>query len=198
MYKSFFKRGIDISVALILCFALVPVLFIVFILVKIDSPGPLFFKQERVGRNLRFFYILKFRTMTHEKREVGIEPIIGRGMGVTPVGFYLRRFKLDELPQVFNVLLGDLSLVGPRPSVKEQLANMTEEEKKRYSIRPGLTGLSQVSGNIHLSWKKRYQMDLEYVRNYSIQNDIKILFRTFTVICKGEDYYLNKPLKLEK
>ena len=198
MYKVWIKRLLDFSIALFLCLFLIPLILVIFVLVKVDSRGPLFFKQERVGKNLQLFHVLKFRTMTNEKRTVGDKPIIGKAAGVTRVGFYLRRLKIDELPQIFNVLQGDISLVGPRPSVKEQLANMTEEEKKRYSIRPGLTGLSQVSGNIHLSWKERYQKDLEYVRNYSFINDIKILCRTLTVIFKGEDYFLNKPLKLEE
>jgi lipopolysaccharide/colanic/teichoic acid biosynthesis glycosyltransferase len=171
---------------------------IIFILIKLDSKGPLFFKQERVGKGLRLFYVFKFRTMTNEKRVVGDKPIIGKANGVTRVGFYLRRYKIDELPQLFNIVKGDISLVGPRPSVKEQLDSMTEDEKKRYSIRPGLTGLSQVSGNIHLSWKERFQKDLEYVRNISLLNDIKIFVRTIIVIIMGEDFYVNKPLKLEK
>lgn len=198
MYSTFFKRLIDLLVAATLIILFSPFIILIFILIKLDSKGPLFFKQERVGKGLKLFYVLKFRTMTNEKRAVGDKPIIGKAHGVTRIGFYLRRYKIDELPQVLNVLRGDVSLVGPRPSVKEQLDNMTDEEKKRYSIKPGLTGLSQVSGNIHLSWKQRYQKDLEYVRNISVLNDINILIRTIIVIFKGEDYYLNKPLKLEK
>ena len=198
MYSPFLKRLIDLLIAATLLIIFSPFIVIIFILIKIDSKGPLFFKQERVGKGLRLFYVFKFRTMTDIKRTVGEKPIIGKANGVTRVGFYLRRYKIDELPQVFNVLMGDVSLVGPRPSVKEQLYNMTDEEKKRYSIKPGLTGLSQVSGNIHLSWKERYQKDLEYVKNISLLNDIKILGRTIIVIIMGEDYYINRPLKLEK
>jgi lipopolysaccharide/colanic/teichoic acid biosynthesis glycosyltransferase len=191
------KRIIDVFVASLFCIVFLPLVLVIFVLIKIDSRGPLFFKQERVGKDLDLFMVLKFRTMTNEKREVGNKPIIGKADGVTQVGHVLRRFKIDELPQLLNVLKGDLSLVGPRPSVPKQLNNMTDEEKRRYSVKPGLTGLAQVSGNIHLSWKERYQKDLEYVDNYSFINDVRILIRTIFVIIRGEEYYLNKPINLK-
>lgn len=197
MYRKLFKRLIDIFLSLILLSLLLPLTVLVFISIKLDSRGPIFFKQERIGKNLRLFQVFKFRTMTNETRTVGDKPLIGKAVGVTGVGYYLRRYKIDELPQFINVLKGDISLVGPRPSIQEQLVNMTEDEKKRYSIRPGLTGLAQVSGNIHLSWKDRYQKDLEYVRNINFLNDMRILLRTIVVIIKGENHYLNKPLKFE-
>jgi lipopolysaccharide/colanic/teichoic acid biosynthesis glycosyltransferase len=191
------KRIIDVFVASLFCIVFLPLVLVIFVLIKIDSRGPLFFKQERVGKDLDLFMVLKFRTMTNEKREVGNKPIIGKADGVTQVGHVLRRFKIDELPQLLNVLKGDLSLVGPRPSVPKQLNNMTDEEKRRYSVKPGLTGLAQVSGNIHLSWKERYQKDLEYVDKYSFINDVRILIRTIFVIIRGEEYYLNKPINLK-
>lgn len=174
-----------------------PCLFIVAILVPLESSGPIFFNQERVGKNLRSITVLKFRTMTNEEHKVGIKPIIGKAPGVTKFGYWLRKFKIDELPQLINVFLGNLSLVGPRPSVREQLNNMTKLEKSRYEVRPGLTGLAQVSGNIHLTWKERYKKDLEYISNVSFKNDFKILLRTALLIVKGEKYFLDKPLKLD-
>ena len=162
-----------------------------------ESSGPVFFRQQRVGKNLKTIKVLKFRTMTNENREVGNKPIIGRASGVTKFGYWLRKYKIDEMPQLINVLKGDLSLVGPRPSVRKQLNNMTELEKSRYDVRPGLTGLAQVSGNIHLSWKERYKKDLEYISNISFINDVKILLRTVLLIIKGEEYFLDKPLKLD-
>lgn len=198
MYRNFFKSILDFAVAfLILLLALMPLLVIA-LLILLESSGPLFFKQERVGKDLKFFKVFKFRTMTHEKRTVGDAPIIGKAEGVTKVGYYLRRYKIDELPQLLNVLLGDMSLIGPRPSVPEQLHQMSEAEKQRYSVRPGLTGLAQINGNIHLSWKERFVYDLNYVENVTFWNDIKIIFRTIFIVILGEQKFLNKPTMDEK
>ncbi len=198
MYRNFFKPLIDFLVAfMILLVALIPLL-IISILILLESNGPLFFKQERVGKDLKFFKVFKFRTMTNEKRTVGSTPIIGKAEGVTKVGYYLRRYKIDELPQLLNVLLGDMSLIGPRPSVPEQLHQMSEEEKHRYSVRPGLTGLAQINGNIHLSWKERFVYDLHYVNHVTFWNDIKIIFRTVFIVILGEKKFLNKPIMDEK
>ena len=198
MYRNFFKSVLDFSVAfLILLVALIPLLLIS-LLILTESKGPLFFKQERVGKDLKFFKVFKFRTMTHEKRTVGNTPIIGKADGVTKVGYYLRRYKVDELPQLLNVLLGDMSLIGPRPSVPEQLHQMSEAEKQRYSVRPGLTGLAQINGNIHLSWKERFVYDLNYVDNVTFWNDLKIIFRTVFIVILGEHKFLNKPTMDEK
>lgn len=198
MYQDFIKRGIDFLVSGFFCLLCLPFFILIALLIKIDSRGPIFFKQKRVGKNLVIFEVLKLRTMTHQDRKVGNQPVVGKADGVTTLGFYLRRFKIDELPQLLNVLNGDMSLVGPRPSVPEQLAQMTEQEKHRYSVRPGLTGLSQVSGNIHLSWKERYVYDLEYVHHISWRNDIKIILKTFLIILFGEEKYLHKSKNLIK
>jgi lipopolysaccharide/colanic/teichoic acid biosynthesis glycosyltransferase len=175
---------------------LFPLFLIVSAIIKLETPGPVFFKQKRVGKDLNEFNVFKFRTMTHEKREVS--KIIGKADGVTKIGYYLRRFKIDELPQIINVLTGEMSLVGPRPSIKEQLENMTDEEKKRYSVRPGMTGLAQVCGNIHISWKKRYKYDIKYVNNILFFNDIKIILRTIMIIVKGEEKFINHPLSIRE
>ena len=198
MYRNFLKVFLDFTAAfVIISLVLIPMLIIA-ILVLVESNGPLFFRQQRVGKDLKLFSVFKFRTMTHEKRIVGDTPIIGKADGVTKVGYYLRRYKIDELPQLLNVLLGDMSLVGPRPSVPEQLANMSEEEKRRYSVRPGLTGLAQINGNIHLSWKERFVYDLEYVNKVSFWTDIKIIFKTIFIVVLGEKKFINKPMMNEK
>lgn len=168
----------------------------VMIIIKLETPGPVFFKQKRVGKDLNEFEVLKFRTMTHEKREVS--KIIGKADGVTKSGYFLRRYKIDELPQIINVLLCDMSLVGPRPSIKAQLQDMTDEEIGRYSVRPGMTGLAQVCGNIHISWKKRYEYDLKYVNNITFMNDMKIILRTILIIIKGEENFINQPLSIRE
>ena len=198
MYQQFFKRIIDFLFSLAILFPLFLPLLVIALVIKLESKGPIFFEQYRVGKDLKNFKILKFRTMTHIKRKVGNEPIIGKAVGVTKIGFYLRRFKVDEIPQLINVLLFQMSLIGPRPCMPEQLLNMTENEKKRYNIKPGLTGLSQISGNIHLSWKERYKLDLVYVNNITFLNDFKILFRTIFIVIKGEEKFLNKPFQIRR
>lgn len=173
-----------------------PFFLVISAIIKLETPGPVFFMQKRVGKNLNQFNVFKFRTMTHEKRDVA--KIVGKADGVTIIGYYLRRFKIDELPQILNVLKGDMSLVGPRPSISEQLENMTNEEKKRYSVRPGMTGLAQVSGNIHISWRKRYEYDLKYVHNITFLNDVRIILRTVMIIVKGEEKFINRPLSIRE
>jgi lipopolysaccharide/colanic/teichoic acid biosynthesis glycosyltransferase len=196
LYKKFIKRSIDIGLSALILIVLFPLLLIIAIGIFLESKGPVLFKQFRVGRGLKIFQVFKFRTMTNEKREVGSIPLIGKVDGVTNLGYYLRRFKVDELPQLFNVLKGDMSLIGPRPSIPEQLATMSEREKERYSVRPGLTGLAQINGNIHLTWTERYIHDLNYIENITFSNDVKILFRTIFIILLGEKKFLNKPLSI--
>lgn len=196
MYNKFLKHIFDKIVALFVLMVLSILMILIAILIKLTSKGPVFFRQVRVGKDLKTFKVWKFRTMTNEKRNVGDKPLIGKVAGVTEIGYYLRRFKIDELPQLFNVLNGEMSLVGPRPSIEEQLSNMTNEEKERYLVRPGLTGLAQVSGNIHLTWTERYLHDLKYVKNISFKNDLRILLRTFLLVFIGEEKYVGKPLNI--
>lgn len=194
MYRTFTKRILDVVFAVIFIVISIPISFIASLLIVLDSRGPIFFTQIRVGKNLRTFRVYKFRTMTDKDRTVSETPLIGKAPGVTKVGYYLRRFKIDELPQLYNVVKGDMSLVGPRPSVPEHLEAMNIEQKVRYSVRPGLTGLAQVSGNIHLPWNERFILDNRYVKNMGLTIDIKILLRTLLIIIKGEQYFKNKPL----
>ncbi|MFH5833128.1 sugar transferase [Halalkalibaculum sp. DA384] len=196
MYARFFKRFLDLLASLLLLLLLLPLFILVALLIKLDSRGPVFFIQDRVGKNLKLFKVYKFRTMTDKKRSV--QKVIGKAEGVTRIGYYLRRFKIDELPQLINVCKGEMSLVGPRPSIQEQLEEMNVDEKRRYSVRPGMTGLAQVCGNIHISWSERYKYDLEYVENVSFLNDMKIILRTVLIIFLGEEKFINEPLKLRE
>lgn len=196
MYFQYFKRVFDVIVAFIMILITIPVLIPIFLFIKFDSKGPVFFVQQRVGKDLQPFHVYKLRTMTNEKREV--EKVIGKTKGVTKVGYVLRRFKLDELPQLLNVFKGEMSIVGPRPSIIKQLEEMNAREKKRYSVRPGMTGLAQVCGNIHISWKERYKYDLKYLNNISLMNDLKIISRTLLILIGGEKKFTNNPLRINK
>jgi len=192
MYKVFFKRFIDIFVAISIIIFLLPLFLIIYILVKIDSPGKFFFFQDRLGYQGKIFKIFKIRTM-YDKVRVADREILKNDIEVTKVGYYLRRFKIDELPQIINVFMGDMSLVGPRPCLPRQLNEFNEDGKKRLKVVPGLTGLSQVNGNIHLSWEQRWKYDREYVEKQSFVLDLRIILKTFLILLHGEDKYLKNP-----
>ncbi|MDN3691680.1 sugar transferase [Chryseobacterium tructae] len=192
MYKTFIKRFLDIIIALTVIIFLFPLFLIIYILVKIDSPGKFFFFQERLGYQGKVFKIYKVRTM-YDKERVADREILKGDADVTKIGEYLRRFKIDELPQIINVFKGDMTLVGPRPCLPRQLAEFNEDGRKRIEVVPGLTGLSQVNGNIHLSWEERWKYDREYVEKQSFLLDTKIIFKTFLILLNGEDKYIKRP-----
>jgi lipopolysaccharide/colanic/teichoic acid biosynthesis glycosyltransferase len=192
MYRTFGKRFLDLVVAIPAMILLAPVLALMALLVRLDSPGPLFFTQDRLGRGGKVFRLYKMRTMTARPRVTDHE-IIGRDPEVTRVGYWLRRFKLDELPQFISVLKGDMSVIGPRPGIPEQLSEYDENGRKRLLVRPGLTGLAQVNGNIQLSWPERWCYDAEYVDHLSFGQDLRILVRTFAVVILGEERFLKQP-----
>lgn len=189
------KRIFDLAVSLILmvlCF--IPFLIIA-ILIKVTSPGPVFFMQERPGYHKKIFRIFKFRTMKigSEKMVKGQE-VAKNDERITLIGKFLRRTKIDELPQIINVLKGEMSLVGPRPERVASLEDYNEEISKRLNVLPGLTGLAQVSGNIYLSLQERYKLDVYYVEHFSLWLDFRIIFRTIGVVLRGEEKYLGKML----
>lgn len=189
------KRLIDIIISLIVLIVFLPVWIIVAILIKATSEGPIFFLQDRPGQNKKIFKVYKFRTMKpgSEKMIKGQE-VMKDDDRVTSIGKFLRRTKIDEIPQVLNVLRGEMSLVGPRPERIVSLEEYDDEISKRLNMKPGMTGLAQVSGNIHLDLQDRYKYDVYYVEHYSFWLDIKIIFRTVGVVLLGEDKYLDKRL----
>lgn len=189
------KRIFDIWVAALLLFLLLPIWLPVAILVYTTSKGPIFFCQTRPGFHRKLFKVYKFRTMRpgSEKMVKGQEVMLDDER-ITPIGKFLRRSKLDELPQLLNVLKGEMSLVGPRPERVESLADYTEEIEKRLDMLPGMTGLAQVSGNIYLSLQERYRLDVYYVEHFSLWLDVRILFRTVGVVLLGEERYKGYPL----
>lgn len=180
------KRALDLAVSVPLAIVAAPVVAVSAVLVKVDSPGPAFFTQTRVGRDERTFVVFKLRTMGQELAPDVSQHDMSR---VTHVGKILRRLKLDELPQLANVVLGDMSLVGPRPCIPETLDEIDDESRARFLVRPGLTGLAQVSGNTTLDWPARWRLDRSYVENLSLKLDAEILARTALVVLFGEQRF---------
>lgn len=180
------KRALDIVLSGLALLLLTPVFLGLAAFIKLRSPGPVFFRQARIGLNGAEFSLLKFRSMHSEAAALRnaattrrADPRVFRG------GETIRKYKLDELPQIVNVLRGDMSVVGPRPTVREDYDRMTPQQRRRASIRPGLSGLAQISGNTSLSWPERIVLDLEYIDTLSFWNDIRIILRTFGLIFTG-------------
>lgn len=192
MYKLIFKRFLDLALSIpaFICFS--PFLFLAYITVKLTSKGPFFFFQERLGKKGRIIRVIKIRTMVHAERTPNREILKGDAE-VTKVGYFLRRLKIDEMPQVLNVINGDMSLVGPRPGLPSQLPEFNEDGRARLTVKPGLTGLAQVNGNIHLTWPERWKYDRYYAENLSFGLDVRIIFKTFLIIILGEHRFLKHP-----
>ena len=183
------KRTADIFFSAAGLIVLMPILLISAILLEIFMPGPLFFKQQRVGKNGRLFNILKFRSMKVDKALEASHDFTRDAERMTPFGKLLRRTQIDELPQLWNVLVGDMSLVGPRPTVKEQTDKYNDYQRQRLNMRPGMTGLAQVNGNVSLTWDERFVYDIEYVNNFSVLLDVRILCKTVLVVIMGEEKF---------
>ena len=177
------KRGFDLIASAVLLVILSPLFLIVAIVIKLDSPGPVFFRQTRTGKNGEEFEILKFRSMVanNDMRDSSCED------KYTRLGGILRKTSIDELPQLINVLRGQMSFVGPRPWVPEYWENMNEYERGRCMVRPGITGLAAAKGRNRLSVFEKINYDLEYVRNYSLRQDIKIIFLTIGQVFKRKE-----------
>jgi len=184
MYK-YLKRGLDFFSSLLGIILLSPVLLLLLILIRIKLGGPVFFTQERPGLGGRAFRMIKFRSMTNERDENG--KLLPDQMRITSLGRFLRKTSLDELPELFNVLRGEMSVVGPRPLLMKYLHFYTEREMKRHQVRPGITGWAQVNGRNLLEWDKRLEMDVEYVENMTLWLDIRILFRTVSGVLRQRD-----------
>lgn len=176
MYRRYIKRLLDIILASIGLILLSPVFLILMILVRTKLGSPVFFHQDRPGKNGEIFGLLKFRSMTDERDEEG--NLLPDAVRLTHFGRILRATSLDELPEFLNILKGDMSFVGPRPLLVRYLPYYTEEEMHRHDVRPGLTGLAQINGRNALNWEDRFRYDLEYVRNLSFAMDVKIVLGT--------------------
>ncbi len=185
LYNKYIKRILDILISLTFIVLFSWLYLILTILVRIKLGSPVLFCQERPGYNEKIFKLYKFRTMTDKRDEKG--NLLPDSERLTKFGSMLRSTSLDELPEMFNILKGDMSLIGPRPLLVEYLPYYTEEERLRHSVRPGLTGLAQVSGRNYLAWDKRLARDVEYVNHISFIMDVKIIIKTIMVVLKKED-----------
>ncbi len=184
MYKSFFKSFIDFFTALIGFVLISPVFLIVLILLFINNNGKPFFFQKRPGKNGKIFNVIKFKTMTDKMDKEG--NLLPDSERLTNTGKFVRKTSLDELPQLINVLKGDMSLIGPRPLLPEYLDLYTPTQSKRHDVKPGITGWAQVNGRNAISWNKKFELDVWYVENISFKLDIQILFKTVSKVIKSE------------
>ncbi|EJC1446902.1 sugar transferase [Vibrio parahaemolyticus] len=190
------KRVIDVLTSLVAMVILSPVFCLLYFLIKIKLGSPVFFSQLRPGKDEKIFRMYKFRTMTDCRDENG--HLLPDSERITQFGAFLRKSSLDELPSLWNILKGDMSLVGPRPLLVEYLDYYTDEEKRRHKVRPGLTGLAQVSGRNNLGWDERLNIDIQYVNNPSLLLDIKILLKTFYKVIKKDDVVVVPSTKFGK
>ena len=183
MYK-YIKRFFDIVSSLLAIIILSPVLVITSIFVRTKLGSPVLFKQERPGKDEKIFTLMKFRTMTDERDENG--ELLPDEFRLTKFGQFLRSTSIDELPELFNILKGDMSVIGPRPLLVRYLPRYNEHQHRRHEVRPGLSGWAQVNGRNTVSWEDKFNMDVEYVENYSMFMDIKILFMTIVNVLKHD------------
>lgn len=186
-FNFFLKRAFDIVVSFVVLVMLtiIPVLIVTPIIIRLTSKGPAFYKQTRIGKDKKPFMLYKFRTMIVEQYDAQGNEIMSEKR-ITKVGRFLRKTSLDELPQLFNVLNGTMSIVGPRPMLDYQAPRCIGEENMRFDVRPGLTGLAQVKGRNNIRWEERIQYDIEYIKNFTFWADIVIMAKTVLLVFKKE------------
>jgi undecaprenyl phosphate N,N'-diacetylbacillosamine 1-phosphate transferase len=185
MYKNYYKRILDIILSLLILVIISPILILVMILLFVVTRENPFFVQTRPGLNEKIFRIMKFKTMNEKKDEKG--QLLPDSLRLTKIGILVRKTSLDELPQFFNVLKGDMSLIGPRPLLLRYLPYYTDEERLRHTVRPGISGWAQINGRNSINWNERLAYDIKYVNNVSFKFDLKILYKTFLKIIVSED-----------
>jgi lipopolysaccharide/colanic/teichoic acid biosynthesis glycosyltransferase len=184
------NRALDIAVAGVLLVLTAPILGLAALAIKLESRGPVFYRQRRVGKDGRPFELLKLRTMVSGAESMGAGIYVLEGdPRITRTGRLLRRFSLDELPNLVNVLRGDLAIVGPRPTVQEQVDRYTERQRRRLEVKPGITGWAQINGRTSLLWPERIELDVWYVEHRSLRLDLRILARTARMLATGHGLY---------
>lgn len=196
IYRRFVKKTMDFLLSLIAIIILSPVFLVVAVLVRTKLGSPVLFKQQRPGLEEEIFTMYKFRTMTDERDEKG--ELLPNEMRHTSFGKFLRSTSLDELPELVNVLKGDMSLVGPRPLLVDYLSLYNKEQSRRHSVRPGITGYAQVNGRNAISWEEKFEKDMYYVKHVNFILDIKILLMTFIKVFKKEDVNQNSNITMER
>ena len=193
MYKFFFKRLFDFCIALISIICISPlILLIIMLLLFFNNGSGVFFCQKRPGKNAKIFKVIKFKTMNDRRDAKGV--LLSDSERLTPIGKLVRQTSLDELPQLINVLKGDMSLIGPRPLLVEYLPLYNETQKHRHNIKPGITGWAQVNGRNAISWKKKFEYDVYYVENISLSLDAIILFKTVYCVFNKKGIYINSNI----
>jgi len=186
------KRIFDFGCSLLLLAAFSPVMLVVAVGVLLSMGSPVLFRQQRPGLHGQQFFIYKYRTMTDSTDDSG--QLLPANLRLTPFGAFLRRFSLDELPQLFNVLKGELSLVGPRPLLMEYLPLYSSEQARRHDVKPGITGWAQINGRNNIEWEEKFRLDVWYVDHYSFMLDLKILFRTVLIAFRREGIDQNEKV----
>lgn len=184
MYQRFFKRLVDLVLSLLAFLIFSPIFLIVLLLLFVVNHGAPFFIQPRPGKNGKVFNVIKFRTMNNKRDASG--KLLPDAQRLTPVGRFIRSTSLDEIPQLLNVITGDMSLIGPRPLLVRYLDRYTPEQARRHEVRPGITGWAQVNGRNAISWEKRFELDVYYVDHLSFALDLKILWLTLQKVIKRE------------
>ena len=186
MYKHFFKRVLDFLISLIAIICLSPFILVMMLLLHFANKGAgVFFLQDRPGKDAKIFNVIKFKSMTDETDENGVP--LPNDQRITKIGKFMRKFSIDEVPQLFNVLKGDMSLVGPRPLLTRYLLLYNQEQARRHEVRPGLTGWAQVHGRNNITWKEKFELDIWYVDHCSLWTDIKVIFMTIKNVLSGKD-----------
>ncbi len=184
------RRAVDIAVSASLLALSSPVLAVAVVAIRLGSPGPAIYRQRRIGREGRPFEMLKLRTMVSGAERIGAGLAVNENdPRITRVGAFLRRTSLDELPNLLNVLRGEMSLIGPRPTLPAQVASYTPRQCGRLAIRPGITGWAQVNGRAALPWSERIELDLHYIEHRSLALDLRIVRRTLAIVLGGSDLY---------
>lgn len=186
MYKHFFKRLLDILLSILALMCLSPIILVLIIWLHFANKGAgVFFYQDRPGKDEKIFKVIKFKSMTDEKDENG--NFLPNEKRITPIGKFIRKFSLDELPQLINVLKGDMAFIGPRPLLIKYLPLYSEEQHRRHEVRPGMSGWAQVNGRNNISWTEKFKLDVWYVDHCSFLLDIKIIFMTIKNVLAGKD-----------
>ena len=191
----FVKRLLDITISLIALIFLLPLMSLIYLLVTINLGSPAFFLQERVGKDNKIFKMIKFRTMKNSTDKNG--NLLSDNERVTKFGSFLRSFSLDELPELINILKGDMSLVGPRALLVQYLGLYNDEQIRRHEVLPGLTGWAQINGRNSITWSEKFKLDVWYVDNWSLWLDIKIFFLTFWKVLKREGINQSESITME-